>query len=54
MLCFGGCLGLSHLKFPNILRYSKAVRSYNVSRECFDNVAHGFSSEKDSPGAKSP
>ena len=34
------------IKYPNILRHSKAVRSCNVQRECFDIMASGFSSEE--------
>ena len=34
------------IKYPNILRYGKVVRSCNVQRECFDNMARGFSSEE--------
>ena len=52
-LCFGGCLGISHLKFWNILRYKKVVRSFNVQRECFWEHGLWLFQLRESSGAKS-
>ena len=55
LLCFGGCLGLSFIKFQNTFRYTQVLRSCNVQKECFWEHGNWFSSlELDSSGARSP